>query len=173
MRENIMLEIFKYGESVLKQKAKEVENIDEKMVRLVEKIRQTMYGANGIGMAAPQIGESIQLALVDITMGEDQDEFMVLINPKIIESEGNEADEEGCLSIPGISTQVSRATRIKIRAYDLNGKEIQQEYEGQKARVIQHEIDHLRGILIVDRVSSLKKRLLKKEIKKLKANEQW
>lgn len=98
---------------------------------------------------------------------------MVLINPEIIESEGNELNEEGCLSIPGISTQVSRATYIKIRAYDLNGKDIQQEYEGHKARVIQHEIDHLNGILIVDRVSSLKKQLLKKEIRKLKANEQW
>ncbi len=168
-----MFEICKYGETVLKQKAREVENIDEKMALLVEKMRQTMYGANGIGLAAPQIGESIQLALVDITMGEDRDEFMVLINPEIIESEGKEADEEGCLSIPGISTQVSRAIHIKIRAYDLNGKEIRQEYEGNKARVIQHEIDHLNGILIVDRVSSLKKQLLKKEIRKLKANEQW
>lgn len=168
-----MFEICKYGETVLKQKAREVDNIDEKTALLVEKMRQTMYGASGIGLAAPQIGKSIQLALVDITMGEDGDEFMVLINPEIIESEGNEANEEGCLSIPGISTQVSRSLHIKIRAYDLNGKEIQQEYEGYKARVIQHEIDHLNGVLIVDRVSSLKKQLLKKEIRKLKANEQW
>jgi len=168
-----MLDICKYGETVLKQRAREVQNINEQMAELVEQMRQTMYKANGIGLAAPQVGQSIQLALVDITQGENQDEFMVFINPVIIESEGSESGDEGCLSIPGITTQVSRFTRIKIKAYDLNGKEIQREFEGYKARVIQHEIDHLEGILIMDRVSSLKKHLIKKEIKKLKSDEQW
>lgn len=168
-----MLDICKYGESVLKRRASEVQNIDEQMAKLVEQMRQTMYQANGIGLAAPQVGQSIQLALVDITQGENKDEFMVLINPVIIESEGSESGDEGCLSIPGITTQVSRFTRIKIKAYDLNGKEIQREFEGYKARVIQHEIDHLEGILIIDRVSSLKKQLMKKEIKKRKSDEQW
>jgi peptide deformylase len=168
-----MLDICKYGETVLKQKAREVQNINEKVAELVEQMRRTMYEANGIGLAAPQVGQSIQLALVDITQGEEKDEFMVLINPEIIESEGSETADEGCLSIPGITTQVSRSTHIKIKAFDLSGKEIQREFEGYKARVIQHEIDHLEGILIVDRVSSLKRQILKKEIKKLKSNEQW
>lgn len=168
-----MLDICKYGETVLKQKAREVQDINEKVAELVEQMRQTMYGANGIGLAAPQVGQSIQLALVDITLGEGKDEFMVLINPEIIESEGSETADEGCLSIPGITTQVSRSTHIKIKAFDLNGKEIRREFEGYKARVIQHEIDHLEGILIVDRVSSLKRQLIKKEIKKLKSDEQW
>jgi peptide deformylase len=168
-----MLDICKYGETVLKEKAREVQNIDEQTAELVKRMRRTMYEANGVGLAAPQVGQSIQLAVVDLTQGEEQDEFMVLINPRIIESEGSEAGDEGCLSIPGITTQVSRATRIRVRAYDLQGREIEKDFEGYKARAIQHEIDHLRGILILDRVSSLKKQLLKKEIKKLKANEQW
>jgi peptide deformylase len=171
--ERKMLEICKYGDSVLNQEAREVQNIDKQIEELVLQMRRTMYEANGIGLAAPQVGESIQLALVDITQGEDEKEFMVLINPRIVESQGSETSDEGCLSIPGITTQVSRATNITIKAYDLSGREILREFEGYKARVIQHEIDHLRGVLIMDRVSSLKKQLLKKEIKKLKANEQW
>jgi peptide deformylase len=168
-----MLSIYKYGEEVLKARAKEVKDIDEKLAGLVEKMRTTMYRASGIGLAAPQIGESIQLAIVDTTSGENQAEFMVLINPEIISSDGMETNEEGCLSIPGVSAPVERATHILVRAYDLQGKEIRQEYEGYKARVIQHEIDHLRGILILDRVSSLKKQLMKKEIRRLKKNEEW
>ena len=168
-----MLDICKYGETVLKQKAREVQNINDEVAELVEQMRLTMYEANGIGLAAPQVGQSIRLALVDVTQGEEKDEFMVLINPEIIESEGSETGDEGCLSIPGITTQVSRSTHIKIKAFDLNGKEIRREFEDYKARVIQHEIDHLGGILIVDRVSSLKRQILKREIKKLKANEQW
>jgi peptide deformylase len=168
-----MLSIYKYGEEVLKARAKEVKDIDEKLAGLVEKMRATMYRASGIGLAAPQIGESIQLAIVDTTSGENQAEFMVLINPEIISSDGMETNEEGCLSIPGVSAPVERATHILVRAYDLQGKEIRQEYEGYKARVIQHEIDHLRGILILDRVSSLKKQLMKKEIRRLKKNEEW
>jgi peptide deformylase len=168
-----MLSIYKYGEEVLKARAKEVKDINEKLAGLVEKMRTTMYRASGIGLAAPQIGESIQLAIVDTTSGENQAEFMVLINPEIISSDGMETNEEGCLSIPGVSAPVERATHILVRAYDLQGKEIRQEYEGYKARVIQHEIDHLRGILILDRVSSLKKQLMKKEIRRLKKNEEW
>jgi peptide deformylase len=168
-----MLSIYKYGEEVLKTRAREIKNIDEKLSALVEKMRATMYQASGIGLAAPQIGESIQLAIVDTTSGENQEEFMVLINPEIISSDGLETSEEGCLSIPGVSAPVERSTHILVRAYDLQGKEIRQEYEGYKARVIQHEIDHLRGILILDRVSSLKKQLMKKEIRRLKKNEEW
>ena len=168
-----MLAIYKYGEAVLKKKASEVKDIDEKLAKLVERMRLTMYGANGIGLAAPQVGESIQLAIVDTTLGENQEEFMVLINPQIISTEGTESLEEGCLSIPGVSAPVERATRIQVRAFDLQGNEIRQEYEGYKARVIQHEIDHLQGILIMDRVSSLKKQMLKKEIRRLKKNEEW
>ena len=168
-----MLEICKYGTEILQTKAELIKNINEKLINLVDHMRLTMYKSCGIGLAAPQVGKPIQLAIVDTTMGEDQNEFLVLINPKIITSEGNELLEEGCLSIPGVSALIKRSTKIMINAFDLSGKEIQQEFEGQKARVIQHEIDHLNGILIIDRLSSLKKQLLKKEIKKLKQNGKW
>lgn len=168
-----MLAICKYGEEVLKTRAKEVISIDEKIAGLVKEMQATMYGAQGIGLAAPQIGRSIQLAIVDTTLGQSQEEFMVLINPEIISREGGETLEEGCLSIPGVSAPVERSTRILVRAYDLHGNEIRQEYQGYLARVIQHEIDHLQGTLIIDRVSSLKKQLMKKEIRRLKKNDEW
>lgn len=167
------MEICKYGEEVLKHQARKIEDIDDRVVQLVERMRFTMVQANGIGLAAPQIGESISLAIVDTTQGENQDEFMVLINPEIIDSEGTESGEEGCLSIPGISVPVARHTYIKIRAYDLQGREVLKEYRDHRARVIQHEIDHLQGVLIIDHLSSLKRKLIKKEIKKLKSNGQW
>ena len=167
------MEICKYGEEVLKLNSRKIENIDDRIVELVDKMRFTMYQANGIGLAAPQIGESLRLAIVDITQGENQDEFRVLINPEIIESRGSELLDEGCLSIPGVTIPVERHTHIKIRAYDLQGREIEKEYEGHRARVIQHEIDHLQGVLIIDHLSSLKKKLVKREIKRLKSNGQW
>ena len=167
------MDICKYGEEVLKTHSKKIKNIDDQIVQLVEQMRFTMYQANGIGLAAPQVGQSIQLAIVDITLGENQNEFMVLINPEIIESQGSESSEEGCLSIPGVTVPVDRHTYIKIRAYDLQGREIEKEYRDHRARVIQHELDHLNGVLIIDHLSSLKKQLVKKEIKKLKSNGQW
>ena len=168
-----MLDIRKLGEEVLQIRAPQVEEIDEHIAELANTMRATMYEANGVGLAAPQVGESIQMAVLDITMGEDESEFMVLINPEILEHEGREIDIEGCLSIPGISVTVPRHTRLRLRAYDLDGKEIDQEIEGFKARVIQHEIDHLNGTLIIDHLSSLKRQMVKKEINRLKKNGEW
>jgi len=168
-----MLDICKLGEEVLQSKAKEIQKIDEKIILLIEEMRQTMYDSNGIGLAAPQVGESIQLAILDTSQGENKGEFQILINPVIIDSEGEEADTEGCLSIPGISAMINRKKKIQIKFNDLLGNEKIQEIEGFRARVIQHEIDHLNGVLIIDRLSSLKKKLVKKEIKKLKENGEW
>lgn len=167
------LKICKFGEDVLQLKAKDITNIDEKIVRLAEAMRKTMYTANGIGLAAPQVGESIRLAVVDISFGENPDEFMVLINPEIIGAEGIEAGNEGCLSVPGISLPVNRKTSVHLKAIDLQGNEIDREFEGLKARVIQHEVDHMNGTLILDRVSSLKRQFAKKEIKRLQKNGKW
>jgi peptide deformylase len=168
-----MLEICKLGEEVLQSRASDVKDIDERIIQLVDNMRKTMYESNGIGLAAPQIGESIQLAIMDISQGENPDEFLVLINPTIIRSEEQESDSEGCLSIPGISAVIDRQKKIQFRYIDLKGKENIREFEDLKARVVQHEIDHLNGILIIDRLSSLKKQLVKKEIKKLKQNGEW
>ena len=135
---------------------------------------QTLHNVQGgIGLAAPQIGQPIQLAIIDLSMGEKPEEHMILINPQITESEGSETEEEGCLSVPGFLLPINRKTKIFLKAIDLDGNEINQEFEGYKARVIQHEIDHLNGVLIVDRISSLKKQLVKREIKKLQKNGGW
>lgn len=168
-----MQDIRKLGEEVLEIKAPRVEDIDDRIAELAKTMRSTMYEANGVGLAAPQVGESIQMAVMDITMGEDESEFMVLINPEILEYNGRETDIEGCLSIPGISVSVPRHTQLRLRAFDLEGKEIVREFEGFKARVIQHEIDHLNGTLIVDHLSALKRQMVKKEIVRLKKNGEW
>jgi peptide deformylase len=168
------MEIFKYGEPVLKELAEKIDNIDGTIAGLVEKMRHTLLNTQGaIGLAAPQVGESLQLSIIDLSMGENPDDFLVIINPTIKETEGKEVEEEGCLSVPGFSLPVDRATKILIHAYDLNGNEIEREIEGFEARVFQHEIDHLNGIVIVDKVSVLKRQLVKKEIKKRRKNGEW
>jgi peptide deformylase len=111
--------------------------------------------------------------VIDISRGENKEDLLVLINPEILDAEGSEVDNEGCLSFPGINVLVKRNTRIFLKSFDINGKEIKQEIEGYLARVIQHEVDHLGGVLIIDRLSSLKRQMLKKEIKRLKRNGEW
>ncbi|HLP60034.1 MAG TPA: peptide deformylase [Candidatus Deferrimicrobium sp.] len=174
MEEKKILDIYKYGDDVLKLKASEIKNIDEQIVRLRDLMVATMHNTrSGIGLAAPQVGESLQLSVIDISMGQDEKELVVLINPEILEVEGKDMEDEGCLSFPGISAPVNRSTRIFLKNFDMNGKEVRQEIEGYLARVIQHEIDHLNGVLIIDRVSSLRRQILKKEIKRLQRNEEW
>ena len=168
------MEIVKYGDDVLKLKARKVENIDEKIVELVHTMRVTLARvAGGIGLAAPQVGKSMQLAIVDLSLLDEEEEFFVLINPNIVQSDGDEIEDEGCLSIPGFTMPVERKTKLLLQAWDLQGKEIRQEIEGYKARVIQHELDHLEGILILDHCSPLKRQMIKREIKKRKRDGEW
>lgn len=171
--EDATLKIFKYGDEVLKKKAKPVTVITRQIADLAKAMVQAMHQAPGIGLAAPQVGESLQLITVDLTVGENPDELLILINPRITNADGFEICEEGCLSVPGYSLPVKRHARIFLEATLLDGKELRQEFEGLKARVIQHEIDHLNGVLIVDRVSSLKRSLLKKEISQKRKSGQW
>lgn len=167
------LDIFKYGDKVLASQSIEIKNIDENLINLSKNMIKTMCFSNGIGLAAPQIGKLIQLVVIDLTVGEYPDEVLTLINPQILESLGKETDSEGCLSFPGVTLDINRKTKIYLKSIDLNGNEIAREFTDFKARVIQHEIDHLKGILIIDRISSLKKELTKKKIKKLKLNGEW
>jgi len=174
MKDPKSLKIYKYGKEVLGLKAKEIGNIDQKISDLVENMRYTMYASgNGVGLAAPQVGESIQLSVIDISMGENPEDFILLINPEILESDGSEVGDEGCLSLPGFSMPVKRKSKVLLKSLDINGNEWQKEYDGFIARVLQHEIDHLHGILIIDKVSSLKKQMLKKEIRKLERDGLW
>jgi peptide deformylase len=167
------LKILKYGDEVLKAKANAVTEIDQHVLDLAKAMAKAMHEAPGIGLAAPQVGESLQLITVDLSVGEIPDELLMLVNPRITDAEGFEICEEGCLSVPGYSLPVKRHSRIFLEATLLDGSTLRQEYEDLKARVLQHEIDHLNGILIVDRMSSLKRTLIKKEISQKRKSGQW
>ncbi|MFW6124062.1 MAG: peptide deformylase [Acidobacteriota bacterium] len=160
------VEIITYGNPVLRKKAKEIKNITGDIKKIAENMIFTMHTAPGIGLAAPQINQSIRLITVDLSEGEKKEDLIVLINPKIISQEGQDEDEEGCLSVPGINEKVARSFRLECVGYDLNQKEKRIEAEGLLARVISHEIDHLNGKLFIDHLSPLKKSLVKKKLKK-------
>jgi len=142
----MILEIRKIGDPVLKQKAQKVDKVDSKIKRLVEDMIETMKFANGVGLAAPQVGEPLRVIVVDY-----ENKPIAFINPEILEAEGETIDLEGCLSVPGIELKIKRYERIVFKAQDLNGKVKKYGAKGLLARVIQHEIDHLDGVLIVDR----------------------
>jgi len=167
------LKILTFGEEILARQAISIAEIDDRIRCLVSDMTRTMYEAPGVGLAAPQVGEAIQLVVADPSSGETPSDFLVLINPRIVEREGSESGEEGCLSVPGFTLPVDRSLRILIQALDLDGKEFRREFEGYRARVMQHEIDHLDGLLIIDRVSPLKRSLVKREIRKLKKSGKW
>jgi peptide deformylase len=170
---NETLKICKYGDDVLKVKARAIRDIDRHITDLAAAMVQAMHQAPGIGLAAPQVSESVQLLTMDLSIGENPEELLVIINPQIIEAEGYEISEEGCLSVPGYSLPIKRNARIFLQATLLDGQELRAEFDGLKARVLQHEIDHLNGMLIVDRVSSLKRTLIKKEINQKRKSGQW
>ena len=160
--------IVAYGDPILKKVAQEIdpEKIDIK--ELSQDMFETMYQAEGVGLAGPQIGKSLRIFVVDGSPIEEEgmeDFKKVFINPEIIEEEGNPwVYEEGCLSIPKITEDVSRKEKLRIRYFDENWVEQEEEFDGMKARIIQHEYDHIEGILFVDHLSALKKRLLKSKL---------
>jgi len=161
-----ILSILKIGHPVLVQPADPVENIDEELVRLAADMIQTMHAAPGVGLAAPQVNVSRRLITVDLSIGENPEEIIVLINPAIIESEGEETEEEGCLSVPEVREKVTRPARVLVKGIDLAGKERLCEARNITARVFCHELDHLNGLLFIDHLSSLKKSLIKKRMKR-------
>ncbi len=161
-----ILQIVKYGNPNLTKKAEEIKNIDKDIERLAQNMVQTMYAAPGIGLAAPQVNESKRLITVDLSVGENSQNLIILINPELISQEGKLIFEEGCLSVPDINEKVARPSRIIIRGIDLKGNEKTVEAEGLLARVLCHEIDHINGKLFIDHLSLLKKSLIKKKLKK-------
>ncbi|MCP4218452.1 MAG: peptide deformylase [bacterium] len=173
--DNKLLEIIKYGDhEVLQQQTQLVTHIDDDFLKFRQQMIDTMHkNATAIGLAAPQVGKGLRLTVIDLSMGERPDELLVLMNPEILEAEGGDVEDEGCLSFPGLSVAVKRNTRILLKHVDLEGKELRQEIDGFLARVIQHELDHLDGTLLIDRVSSLKRQFMKKEIKRLRKNGEW
>ncbi len=165
-----LLTILTYPDPILRKRARPVETIDGNIEKLVEDMVDTMYAAPGIGLAAPQVGESLRIITVDVT--EEREGLIVLINPEIISLEGDCAGEEGCLSIPGFKEVIPRKKKVVISGLDISGKEMRIPAEGILAISFQHEIDHLDGMVIIDRISGLKRDLFKKKLKKKIAQQQ-
>ncbi|OEU68141.1 MAG: peptide deformylase [Desulfobacterales bacterium PC51MH44] len=162
-----ILEILTYPDIFLSQPVKPVENIDGEINNLIEDLAATMYAAPGIGLAAIQVGYDKSLLVYDVAPGDEERSLQVLINPRIVSSEGTTiSEEEGCLSVPDFRADVKRATSILVEGLDREGKPLRIEAEGLLALVLQHEIDHLNGILFIDRISSLKRQMYKRRVKK-------
>ncbi len=159
-----ILEIKEYGEPDLREKALPVKEITPEILNLIKDMAETMYTASGVGLAASQVGVLKRIILVD---GEE-DELIVLINPVIIKSEGEVVEEEGCLSVPDIYSQVKRSSKVTIKALNKNGDLIEITKEGLTARALQHEIDHLDGILFLDRIGRMERQILLNKLKKKK-----
>ncbi|HSG04793.1 MAG TPA: peptide deformylase [Nitrospiria bacterium] len=165
-------DIVEFPASVLKEKTQPVKDIDKGLQLLIDDMFETMYAAPGIGLAAPQIGISLRLFVYDLKESEDAPRYKgVMINPEIIEKSGTQSDDEGCLSVADYRTRVTRANKVKVKGLDREGKPITLEGEGLMARLLQHEIDHLDGCLLLDRISSLKRQMYIKRLKKRKKAE--
>jgi len=159
-----ILEIKEYGEPVLREKALPVKEITPEILNFIKDMAETMYTDSGVGLAAPQAGVSKRIIVID---GEE-DGLIALVNPTIVKSEGEVEDEEGCLSLPGIYSQVKRSSKVTVKALNENGDPIEITKEGLTARALQHEIDHLDGILFVDRIGRMERQILLKKLKKKK-----
>jgi peptide deformylase len=169
----MILKIVKYPEPVLSQPGEPVTEFNDELRRLVTDLFETTYAAQGIGLAAPQVGISKRLTVIDLSLGKDPKEKLVLINPEVISSEGRLYEEEGCLSFPEIREKVVRAAKVRIRAQDEYGKWFEMDGEELLSRAMQHEIDHLNGILFIFRMSPLKRNLNLRKIRKLQSEGKW
>src|SRR5712692_2794605 len=165
--------IVKYGDPVLEKPAAAIKTFDAALEELAEDMFVSMYAAQGVGLAAPQIGKSIRLAVVDVTGGKNPEGKIILVNPEIIHAEGEKREEEGCLSVPGFRGYVIRPHFVTIKAQNAKGEAFEIRGEDLLARAFCHEIDHLNGILFIQHLSMLKRDLIKRKIKKLKKQGEW
>ena len=159
-------EILVYPDPRLREVAQPVAVVDDSIRALVEDMAETMYAAPGIGLAAPQIGVSLQLFVVDVTSGRDANALQIFINPEIVSRDGHTREDEGCLSVPGISGPTPRSERVVIRGTNREGEEIEMRGEGLQARAYQHEMDHLLGLLFFDRMGVVGRDLMKRKFKR-------
>ena len=168
-----ILPILRYPHEVLLTRTEDVTDITADVERLVQDMIETMHAAPGVGLAANQVGVGKRIAVVDLSVGEDPKQLLILINPRILENHGGYDDEEGCLSLPGFSERVRRPDRAVIEAMDLQGK--RRTYEGREllARAFNHEIDHLEGRLFIEHLSVLKRRLIKRKVQKKMRAGDW
>jgi peptide deformylase len=162
-----------WGAEVLEKPAEPVSNITDVEIKLVQDMIETMYKAPGVGLAAPQVGAAKRIMVTDTTAGEKRDHLFTLLNPQIVATEGEQFEEEGCLSIPGFSAPVIRPKKVVLSGLDLNGKEITIEGSDLLARAFCHEIDHLDGKFFLDHLSFIKRDMIKRRIKKLIRQGKW
>ncbi|MGB9256325.1 MAG: peptide deformylase, partial [Candidatus Korobacteraceae bacterium] len=163
----------KYGDPVLEKPAAPITSFDDELRKLVDDMFESMYAAHGVGLAAPQIGISKRIAVIDVTFKEDPDAKIVLVNPEIIHTEGKLTSTEGCLSLPEFRENVTRPRKVTARAQDLNGKTIEVTGEELLARALVHETDHLNGKLYLSHISALKRDMLKRKVRKLIKQGEW
>ena len=170
----MVLKILKYGAPVLEQVAEPVIDFDTGELReVINNMWESMYAAKGVGLAAPQIGLGKRISVIDTSAGEDESKKLVIINPEILEKSGSQTGEEGCLSIPGFREPVTRANYVRVRAWNENGEMLELSGEDLLARAFQHEIDHLNGILFLNHLSTLKRDIIRRKIKKLQKAGEW
>jgi peptide deformylase len=165
--------IVKFGDPVLEKRAEPVTLFDDELKKLVDDMFESMYAAHGVGLAAPQIGISKRLAVIDVTFKEDPDAKLVLANPEILHTEGKHTQNEGCLSIPDFRESLARPKKVTIRAQDVNGKFYEKTGEELLARAFLHETDHLNGKLYISHLSALKRDMIKRKIRKLIKAGEW
>jgi peptide deformylase len=165
--------IVRYGNPVLERPTKPIEKFDEDLQKLVADMFESMYAAQGVGLAAPQIGIGLRLAVIDVSNGKNPEAKIVCANPEIIHAEGEQREEEGCLSLPGFRGYVARPQYVTVRAKDATGTEFEMRGEQLLARAFCHEIDHLNGVLFINHLSMLKRDMIKRKIRKLKKAGEW
>jgi peptide deformylase len=166
-------QVVKWPDPVLARRGEQITVFDAALKQLVVEMFESMYEAQGIGLAAPQIAISKRLTVIDVSFRKNPQDKLVLINPEVIAAEGKQVEEEGCLSLPEIREKVQRAATVKVQAQDVDGKWFEVEGEELLARALQHEIDHLDGVLFIDRLSRLKRELVLRKIRKLQKNGEW
>jgi peptide deformylase len=165
--------IVKYGNPVLERPADTVTLFDGELQNLIDDMFESMYAAHGVGLAAPQIGIGLRIAVIDISFKEDPNAKLVLVNPEIIHTEGKHTQSEGCLSIPDFRENVTRPNKVTVRAQDIHGKVFEKTGEELLARALLHETDHLNGKLYISHLSALKRDLIKRKIRKLMKAGEW
>ncbi|HEU0004783.1 MAG TPA: peptide deformylase [Terriglobia bacterium] len=169
----MILPIIKYGDPLLQKVCEPVTVFDQALEALAKNLAETMYAAPGVGLAASQVGVLKRLIVVDVTAGEKQGQLITLVNPEIINKEGEQYEEEGCLSIPNFTGKVRRPYRVIVSGKDLQGREKILEGEGLLSRVLSHEVDHLNGVLFIDHLGAIKRDIIKRKIRKKVRAGEW
>jgi peptide deformylase len=165
--------ILRYGERPLHAPAEPVSRFDQNLESLIADMVETMYAAPGIGLAAPQVGVALRVFVVDLSVGRDPTQLIVMINPEFVEREGTQLEEEGCLSLPGFNATVLRPARAVVRGLDREGREQRIEGTGLLARAFQHEIDHLDGRLFVDRLRGIRRDVIVRKVQRMQRSGKW